>query len=563
VVVKISFGIKLVAVFVFMLFCISTGIGLYSLFTMNSYIDTIFEDELTRSISLSSDYLETSYPGSWRTEGNKLYKGTTEINQSFPFVEKVSKLTKYDILFYLGTELVASNITKAGQTESYKIDSQTFSQIAEKTDAFTLELNLLGSKEMVKVKPIIDEIGKPVGFWLIKIPSTVFKTKARNTQIQMMLGAYAAMCGTSIVFYMLTRVISKPIPEIVEGMIRAESGDLKARLEIKTGDEFELLGDKFNSMIGNISGLIENIMNASEQIASSAEQLNSGAGESSRTTEQIAATIHMVATGTEDQAKSVEQTSLIIAEMSKGIQDVAGHASSVLMISKEASKVASNGAESIQNAVSQMQYINDTVNLTAESVKNLDEKSKRIGYIVDVITAIAKQTNLLALNAAIEAARAGEHGRGFAVVAEEVRKLAEQSGGAAKEIANLVLEIRERTEIAVREMENGIREVINGTRIVNEAGEAFDNIVESTNTVTDRIQEVSVAAEEMAAGAEESVAAMQNIASISEETAASAEQVAAAAQQQTATTEEVAASVSLMANLAENLKRMVTSFKVS
>jgi len=258
-------------------------------------------------------------------------------------------------------------------------------------------------------------------------------------------------------------------------MTKAESGDLSVHLNINTQDEFAFLGDKFNSMIENLANLIKKILFVAEQVASSSEDLNCGAGESSKTTEQIAATIHMVATGTEDQAKSVEQTSTVIGEMSKGIQEVADHSQSVLTISMEASNTATSGAELVQNAVVQMQNINQTVNSTANSVRTLGDKSQRIGYIVDVITGIAKQTNLIALNAAIEAARAGDQGLGFAVVAEEVRKLAEQSGQAAKQISDLILEIRAETENVVIAMEAGIQEVVNGTGVVNEAGNAFND----------------------------------------------------------------------------------------
>ena len=560
---KRSFGAKLAVVFVLMLFCIATGIGLYALNTMTMYTTSLVEDSLNHDMGFGNELLDANFPGEWRVEGNRLFKGNIEINSQFPFIGKFNKLTGNDIIFYADTgKPVASNLGKNLSEANYKVEPNLVSEFLGQQKQSVVNIKLDGNKSRVGVMPIVDELGRSVGFWVVKIPDKQFNTMARKMQIRMMVGAYMAMVGTSLVFYLLTRFISKPIPQIVEGMTKAESGDLTVRLHINTNDEFALLGEKFNSMIENIAGLIKSILAVAEQVAISSENLNSGAGESSKTTEQIAATIHMVATGTEDQAKSVEQTSAVIGEMSKGIQEVAGHSQSVLNISMSASATATNGADFVQNAVRQMRYINETVNSTANSVRNLGDKSKRIGYIVDVITGIAKQTNLLALNAAIEAARAGEQGRGFAVVAEEVRKLAEQSGEAAKEIANLILEIRDQTENAVVAMEAGIQEVVNGTNIVNEAGTAFGDIVQSINNVTTRVQEVSISSEEMAAGAQQAVAAMQNIASISEETAASAEQVAAAAEEQSASIQEVAASATMLARLSEELKVMVMNFKL-
>jgi len=556
-----SFGLKLVAVFVFMLLCISTGIGLYSLNALDNYSKSLVRDRLMENVILGRQMLDFEYPGEWRVEENILFKGDIMIGDEFLFPQKMISETGNDFLMYLGPDMIISNLEDA-DPKQFSIDENTFSEIILENKPLVRNLEIAGSTSMAGIMPIFDEIGQGVGFWAVRIPAEEISALVRKTQIRMMVGAYMAMIGTGIIFYFLTRIIAAPIPDIVSGMTRAESGDLTIRLDIKTNDEFALLGDKFNSMIKNIESLIKSIITVSERVAASADQLNDAAGESSKTTEQIAATIHMVATGTEDQAKSVEQTSTVIGEMSKGIQEVAGHAHTVLIESQKASTMAVEGAGSIQNAVIQMREINNKVNSTADSVRILGEKSKLIGYIVDVITSIAKQTNLLALNAAIEAARAGEQGRGFAVVAEEVRKLAEQSGQAAKEIADLILEIRDETEKAVVAMESGILEVENGTGVVNEAGQAFDEIVKSIRHVSERIQEVSIAAEEMAAGAEEAVAAMQNIASISEETAASAEQVAAAAEEQTASVQEVAASTTILANLSDELKKMVKNFKV-
>ena len=559
---KKSFSFKLVVAFVIMLFCIATGVGLYALTTMKSYTNSMINDTLQHNLVLGQDLLMNSFQGEWRLEGDQILRGTSNVDKDFAFVERLAKLSGNDVLIYNAQgDLIATSL-KDEDHRRYKVEPAKVANILKNNQVTLPGVNIAGTTITIGAMPMFDRYDTPIGFWAVKLPAKQYNLMGHEIQVKMMVGAYAAMVGTGFIFYLLTRVISRPITQIVDGMTKAESGDLSVRLNIETHDEFAFLGEKFNSMIENLACLIKNILAVAEQVATSSEDLNCGAGESSKTTEQIASTIHMVATGTEDQAKSVEQTSTVIGEMSKGIQEVADHSQSVLTISMKASNTATSGAELVQNAVKQMQYINQTVNSTASSVRSLGEKSRRIGYIVDVITGIAKQTNLLALNAAIEAARAGEQGRGFAVVAEEVRKLAEQSGGAAKEIAELVLEIRAGTEDAVQAMEAGIQEVVNGTGVVNEAGNAFSDIVQSIQHVTSRVQEVSISAEEMAAGAEQAVAAVQNVASISEETAASAQEVAAAAQQQTASIQEVAASASVLAHLAEDLRVAVMNFKL-
>ena len=135
-----------------------------------------------------------------------------------------------------------------------------------------------------------------------------------------------------------------------------------------------------------------------------------------------------------------------------------------------------------------MDKIHRSVNDTATVIQHLEERSKEIGKIIDVITGISSQTNLLALNAAIEAARAGEHGKGFAVVADEVKKLAEQSKESADQITTLVEEIQGDTERAVTVMRKGTNEVELGITVVQETGEGFKRILQSIDQVSSKFK---------------------------------------------------------------------------
>lgn len=221
----------------------------------------------------------------------------------------------------------------------------------------------------------------------------------------------------------------------------------------------------------------------------------------------------------------------------------------------------------------------------------MGQRSDQIGAIVEAIDDIASQTNLLALNAAIEAARAGEHGKGFAVVADEVRKLAEKSAGATKEIGGLIKAIQQTVAEAVQAMNDSTREVDLGVERANEAGAALSNILDASETVNQQVESIAVAAQEMhsatealtnamdsvSAVVEENTAsteemsasssqfslAIENIASISEENSAATEEVNAAAEEMSAQVEEVTASAQALNNMAMDLQQMVTRFKLN
>lgn len=368
---------------------------------------------------------------------------------------------------------------------------------------------------------------------------------------------------TSILIAWFANRIAKPIHVLELAANRIASGDLsQVNIGVVSKDEIGRLGKSFEQMAQNIRGLIKKINANAEQLAASSEQLTANAEQSAEASNQVALAIAEVASGANEQLVAADKASCVVRGMSDGIKQIASNTGLVSNQSEQASDKAKEGGVAIERAVSQMQQIENTVNSSAQVVAKLGERSKEIGQIVDTISGIAGQTNLLALNAAIEAARAGEQGRGFAVVAEEVRKLAEQSEGAAKKIAELIGEIQIDTNLAVEAMSNGTREVKTGADVVNAAGVSFREITILVTDVSEQVKQISAAIQQMASGSQQIVLSVQKIDEVSKKAAGEAQGVSAATEEQLASMEEISASSRALAVLAQDLQTAVATFRM-
>jgi len=368
-----------------------------------------------------------------------------------------------------------------------------------------------------------------------------------------------------IVGVLIIKQIAMRLSDSVKFLGDIASGDFSqdvAEHSMKDKSEFGALSQSVDRMNRNIRALIKQLLNTSEQLAAASEELTASAEQSAQASNQVAESITEVARGAEKQLEMAITTNHIVEEMSKGIHQVTENTVEVARSTDKTSTAAIEGGKAIEKTVLQMGNIEKRTDDTADVISELENKSKQIDTIVGLISSIADQTNLLALNAAIEAARAGDAGRGFSVVAEEVRKLAEQSAHATKDITELIVDVQAKTKTAVDFMNESKREVKMGADLVDLAGANFNEILKMIKGIADEINEISAATEELTSGTEDVVTAASSISEETKKTSEATQTVSAATEEQSASMQEIASASTHLSQMATELQNEIQKFKV-
>lgn len=381
----------------------------------------------------------------------------------------------------------------------------------------------------------------------------------RNTFILIII----AFIISSVAMYFVSRSISKNLKDVVAYCKKLAAGELNVKaLQAKSKDEVGQIIQAMNQLSGNLKASISSILLSSDQVNEMSRNLKENAEATTEANNEITTSIMQVASSSDEQVKISERTNEAVENVSSQLIEVTGSMQETLQTTSDTKQKIEQGKLYAINVTEQMDEINGKVTELAKVIHSLKNNSQEIHRIIEIITDISNQTNLLALNAAIEAARAGEHGKGFGVVAQEVRKLAEQSAGAADSIRTILEQTGKETNQAVNVMDESQVTVQKGNELVGKVADLFSEIAQSIeevslkgDTVNSAVTSANEKIEFMAQSATEVITA-------SSKSAQFLEQVAATTEEQNATMQELLESSSKLSSMAEDLRKSFSSFKL-
>ncbi len=519
---SLSLKFKLALVFVVILLLFSVAV----LLVVNNLIVVTAEksaaEKARGDLATGEVIINQMYPGAWRVDGDRLYKGDVLMNDNFHIVDFIGKLTGDTVtIFRWDTRITTNVITAEGKRAvGTKVADNIAEAVLKRGQEYYGKAQVVGHWYVTAYKPIRDDSGQIIGIWYVGAPKGFMDALIAQGRLTVIAG-----CGLTVVIavvvllFFSNRIIAKPISRLEVAAGRMAAGELDHRVEVRARDEVGRLGMAFNQMGENLKNVIESVRESSIRLASHSQELSAAS---------------------EEVSAAVENVTSTSAELSASTEESATHATQAAEAARATENAAEAGNQAVYQAINKITAIQETVAASARSVQNLHQRSEKIGQIIQVINDIADQTNLLALNAAIEAARAGEHGRGFAVVAEEVRKLAEKSSGATKEIEDIIRAIQQETVKAAEAMQAGAGEVSDGVKIIKRAGEALENIRKHAGRSTDLAEQIAGMAEQNSHG-------VQNLAATSE--------------QVSSTIQEMAANANNLARMADELESLVKSLR--
>lgn len=372
----------------------------------------------------------------------------------------------------------------------------------------------------------------------------------------------SAIVVGGLIALMTGKRMATPIVQLVHHMKRLAEGDLTTPVATTRKDEIGQLTASFEDMRQKLSAVVQSLRINSTRMEETSSTLLQASSELSAGSNQITTTIAAEVQASEQRSMHLEKVAQMVQTVSEAISEVDQNVSQFAELSQQAQDLSQQGNEQVLEITRQMDAIQRYEEETIAKLQKLDQRSKDVTNVINIIRDIASQINLLSLNASIEAARAGENGKGFAVVAQEIQKLAKQTNDSVSHIIDSMEEMTLETEEVLKANAQSAREIEKGVVLIGENGKLFERIYESVQELAKGMARIVTSTEQISRSANSTLSSVQEITAISEETVATTEEISASTQQQFASIQQLEHMSRRINSISHELDELIKSFNV-
>lgn len=519
---------------------------------------TTFSDPLPSKVTQKLTIIGTTQI---KGDGNKLVGiigATLSLNNLQTLIEQIlSQNPGYSIVL-----LDKNTIPLYNQTDSASVDNRTAMAEAIYTEAIQKKTGnaistVRGQDFLVSYRPV-----EHTDWVVVSLYSKAIALASVDTLIKTSLAvALLLTCIFVCIGLFVTRKTLAPLKDLHICTAVAATGDLTVTLDNKKQDELGSVTRAFNMMLSSLRDIVHNVKDSAHKMAESANQVALNTEQSSDSIQHVAIELQSAAKQIESQSNETAAAQELLHELKQRSAGVCKTSHAVAIATHECTTIARQGQDIVNQNVEQIQHMKTILQTTVTNVTDLGAKAKEINSITTMITNITKQTNLLALNAAIEAARAGEAGKGFAVVASEVRKLAEESASAIKNITTIIAQVEAQTNDTVNGVKQNFSYIDQSTQTALQLGNSFKEIVGAILNAERQATTITEETTQQNSLCEQALLNVEKIYVLAQQNSETINNISAASEEQAASAEEVTAAIGQFADLAQSLEEMVHHFK--